>query len=491
MTGYLAFEATWRGQFWLPGQSGQGDRQGLLTYKPEAGITLSLIGGFDDGSTARLSCGAVALREGSGRFAVIHGVAGGKPVTLLDCLVTRSKSRGFLPQVEEQEIHAEDALMGVVLDDADARAFCGLTIELENLTAWDPREDIMVHIDRNPEVNHGRRWQVAVDPVEPLTVTVDDLTIELGRRYALPSSDMQRDGLDVSTFTASYLTITSPEPRSIAEWDEIAKVFQDLLTLAIDSPCAVLSETLAPSDALRNDQAARARDEILRYAQHVIAADPGAPSVPARKAFFTLATEGIDFRTVIPRWLEVNSKFKVACDMILSLRYAQGVYLQTELITAVGAAEATHEGLGFDPPMPNSEFKELKKTLLEYVPKNHRAWLREKLGHNTRTLRTKLLDLAATPDPEMISALLPNPDAWAKATKTERDPVAHGGKKMSRDAELLNAITKVTTAVVLVNLLHQLGVPKDRLTFAMVDNPSLSGAARLAREHWPAANDVG
>jgi hypothetical protein len=38
---------------------------------------------------------------------------------------------------------------------------------------------------------------------------------------------------------------------------------------------------------------------------------------------------------------------------------------------------------------------------------------------------------------------------------------------------------------VLVNLLHQLGIPKERLIFAVVDNPTLYAAAELARRQWP------
>jgi hypothetical protein len=83
-----------------------------------------------------------------------------------------------------------------------------------------------------------------------------------------------------------------------------------------------------------------------------------------------------------------------------------------------------------------------------------------------------------------MHSLLPNVGAWAEATKSERNPVAHGGN-MSADVQRLRAITTVTTAVVLLNLLHQLGIPEERLMFAMVDNPTLSVAARLAREQWP------
>lgn len=484
MTDYLSSEATWRGQFWLPEHLGQDDRQGILTYKPDSGTTLSLIGGFDDGSFVRLPSGSGVLREGRGRFPVIHGVAGGKPVTLLDCRVTGAKSRGFVPQVEEQEISVGCLLMGVLLDDPDARMFSELTLELENLTAWDQRGDITSYPDRDPNLPRGESWHITVVPVQPLTAAVDDLTVTLHRRYSRPFADAQRHGLDVSTFAASYFTVNSPEPKSIDEWDGIAKVFQDLLTLAMDSPCAVLRETLAPAEVLRNDREAQARDQIVVYARHIVVGDPAASAVATREALFTLGTKGVEFHTLIPRWLEVNTRFRVACDMILGLRYVKGGYLQTDLITAVGAAEALHQGLGFDPPMPKSEFKALKKTLLGCVAEGRKPWLREKLGHNTRTLRTKLLDLAKAPDPEVTAELLPNPEAWAQATKKERDPVAHGGEEMSSDFELLSAITKVTTAVVFVNLLHELGIPKDHIKFALVDNPTLVSASRLARQHW-------
>jgi hypothetical protein len=485
VTGYLSSEATWRGQFWLPGQSGHDDQEGILTYKPESGITLSLTRGFDDGGTTRLTPNTFAFREGPGRFPLIHGIAGSTPVTLLDCLVTRS-TRGMLSsQVNEQEIRAGQLLLGVLLNDPETPAFGGVSIELENLTVWDRRQDVMLRTEVHPDLPGGSRWAVEVNQAPPLTSTVEDLTIELRRRYVEPSGDAQRHGIDTSTFAASYFTITSSEPKSLSEWDAIAKILQDFLTFAMDSACAVLRETLTPSEALQNDEGAQARSAITSFAQQIIVGKPDAPSIETRKALFTLGTEGVEFETLVPRWWEVHSQFNVTCDMILGLQYVRGGYLQTDLITAVGAAEALHEGLDFGPPMPKSEFKALKTALLEQVPEKHKTWLREKLGHNTRTLRTKLLDLAKTPDPEVMAVVLPNLDAWADATKKERDPVAHGGKNMSSDVKLLSAIVKTTTAVVLLNILHQLHIPKERLMFAAYDNPTLASAAKLAKEQWP------
>ena len=56
------------------------------------------------------SSGIHARGEGSGRFPVIHGDVGRMPVTLLDCLATRSTSRGMVSEIEGQEILA--ALLG-------------------------------------------------------------------------------------------------------------------------------------------------------------------------------------------------------------------------------------------------------------------------------------------------------------------------------------------------------------------------------------------
>lgn len=51
---------------------------------------------------------------------------------------------------------------------------------------------------------------------------------------------------------------------------------------------------------------------------------------------------------------------------------------------------------------------------------------------------------------------------------------------------LMYAITEVTTAVVVVNLLHQLNIPTDWLTYSLTTSGKLERASRLAREHWPA-----
>jgi hypothetical protein len=484
---YLSAEDSWKGHFWLPSQPDQQQR-GTLTYKPDDGLTLSLIGGFDDRRWTRIGPNVMGRSgDATGRWPVIHGVVGSKPITLLDCLAVRSTSTGMLDGYDEQEIHAQCVLMGVLLGDGDVAAFSSVTVELENLAEFNHRPDLQLQFEREEDDSGWKQFRIIVDPEDSLTVEVDDLTIELGRRYQLPSFDTRRDRVQAGASAYSHLTVTSSRTRSVSEWMDIVKVLQDLITLAMDAPCAVLSESLTPSDELLALESAEARQKIQVYAAHITVGNPDARGVDGRDGMFTLGTEGVDFETLVPRWLEVNRQLKVACNMILGRHYVDSGYLQTDLITAVGAAEALHEGLGFGPAMPNPEYKALKKKLLDSIEDDERRkWVREKLGHNTRTLRTKLLDLAATPDAEVMAKLLPNPEAWAQATKKERDPVAHGGSTMSADFALLSAITKVTTAVVTINLLHQLNIPNERILLAFDYNRTLRTAAWLARKWWQA-----
>ena len=243
MDGYLTSEATWRGRFWIPGQPEQ-EQRGILSFTPDRGVVLTLIGGFDDAVWLPRPSGGFVMSDRSREWSVIHGEVAGKPVTLIDCIASHSTSYLMSAHVEEQEVVAERALLGVSINDEDAQVFSAVKIELENLTEWDYRADVVHEIERDQSLPRGSRWRIAVDPVTSLTVEVDDVTVELGRWYRLPSHDLRRNRLASATFAVSQVTVRSMTPRSVAEWIDTVQVFQDLLTLAMGAPCGVLKQTL-------------------------------------------------------------------------------------------------------------------------------------------------------------------------------------------------------------------------------------------------------
>ena len=81
----------WAGVWWLP-EAPSEKVPGVLRYDPEDGLSLSLIGTFEDRILTTDSSGWTAVHEGTRTWEVMHGVAELREITLLGC-VPRSTRR--------------------------------------------------------------------------------------------------------------------------------------------------------------------------------------------------------------------------------------------------------------------------------------------------------------------------------------------------------------------------------------------------------------
>jgi hypothetical protein len=251
----------------------------------------------------------------------------------------------------------------------------------------------------------------------------------------------------------------------------------------MDAPCAVLKQTLITSEGARNATNPPARSEVLVYTHELVQGQPDEPAVEAREALFTL--RDVQFGAVLPTWVEIQQRVTMACHMVLGLKYTSEGYAETKLLTAVGAAEVMHRKLDRPLPLPKDEFNELKQKLLDTVPENRQKWLEGKL-YNEPSLKERLIDLASIPDPDIMNHLLPNPEAWAKDTALARNGIAHRGRHKTKG---YIPVIQVTTAVVIVNLLHLSEIPKDRVLRALEQNATLRDAVQLAAKYWPKKAD--
>lgn len=488
---WLHESAEWTGHWWLPHDS-ENPHPGVLHYDPEDGLSLALIGGFEERIMRQDGPNAWAVMEGSRTWEMIFGLADNREITLLDCMPTSSKSYGMgMGPPAKQSIRAQTALVGVHLASEGEEVFTGCRVSLEGLTAWSADSVFCMKMGLKDDDKLDGRGTIEAAPVDGHSARYGTTTLRVEHHHTLPYFEHRR-GNTLGRMTDSAVLYVEPdEPTSLDHLRKTAHALQDLISLATHRAAAVLWLTLRmpPEERERPEGYPVLPREVNVYAQQRVLGDPLAKA-PDRGVLFTASD--LPFESVVPRWLEIRDRFAATVNLLLGLRYVPGGYLETQLSQSVTAAEAMHRALQPDPPIPPEEFKTLKKSVLDAVPKERREWAGGLLARNEPSLKKRLLDLASRPDDEAMRTLLPDPDSWARMTTRARNELFHTGQSGKHDLDDLHAVARVTTAVVLLNLLQEVGLSGDQQRTILQDNNDLRLACRLAREHCshqPAESD--
>jgi hypothetical protein len=406
---------------------------------------------------------------------------------LLDLNTLNAKGSRFDDDNPDQlDLIARTALIGCHLANEEDAEFLGGSATIENLTAWSRESAMDIQMQFDQQTRRVESGEVRYNRViESSTAKLGDVTAKLHHLLTLPDFDHTRGATIVRIVERTSIEFSSTETRPLREWLEMLSGMSDLMSLSTLTACTEITlHVWAPAtpEAYPDNHPLRNRlREIEVYERRVLTPDPDRKGAGLRK--FILTLDDLPFAALIPRWMKVRNQFSSAQSMILGLSYITEGYLQTRVVTAVGAAESFHRALDVDPPLPEPEFKDLRKLLLGAVPRARKQWLAERIMRNEPSLRDRLVDLARRPG-EFMAAVVPDPEKWAKEAARARNGLAHEGRSEDHTLDDLYAVVEVTRAVVILNLLSQLGVPAERLAKGIAEHPVISRAARLGKEHF-------
>lgn len=477
----LDLPAEWTGHWWLPDDS-ERVVPGILRYDPDGGLKLSLIGGFEH-RILRVIENGYEVMEGSRSWPLIWGVANNKRITLIECLPIHSKSYGFMSdEPHEQTVSALTALIGVHLQDVDQAAFTECWVSVENLNRWSHSSVFTSTTGLKDERLDGS-GALSVKPVNEPSVVADGTTITLAHQHTLPHFD-ERRGETVGRMRDTAFVRFQPEsPYALTAARDHAKAVQDLVSLATNRASGLLWMRLRmPPEEREHPEGYPVHDrDVDIYSRGTVGGDSAAKAVGHHDVLFTC--QHIPFEEIIPRWWETRRRFQAASNMVLGLRYAPARYIESNLLTAVGAAEVMHRALDTEQThMPQEEFLALRSDLVRHTPEDHQSWVMSVI-RNDVTLRDRLRALASMPDSEAMRSLVPDVEQWARVATQARNDLAHTGQTPRQSIDELSAAVKMTSAVVIMNLLQLLGVPAERQREIVNDNPALRQTANQAREH--------
>lgn len=478
----------WAGLWWLPDDPDE-KVPGVLRYDVEGGLSLSLIGAFEDRIMSTPAPGVTAYHEGTRTWDVIYGAAEQREITLLGSVPSSSKRTigARVASPDRQSVTATVAIIGAhVIGDEDP-AFAGAEVSVEDLGLW-AGSSVFEGLLGAPDGKIDGTGRISVKPVEAQSVVVDDTEYRLVHTHTLPYFDQRKGGTVGRLRDAVSIRVAQAEPFSLTVALQTASLVQDLISLATHRAAGVIwlrLEVAGTESLLPNGQPATRRRADVLYSPAALG-EHDAKVVDHHRVFFTC--DSLPFEAVMPRWCEAHGRLQAATNMILGLRYAPARFVENNLLTAVGAAEVLHRNLHIDEkPFSKAEFTAMRDAMLDQVPDKHRDRFKGAI-RNDPTLRDRLYALAARPDEEAIAQLVPDIDHWARRTTRARNDLAHEGRTPNHSIEELTAVVEVTTGVVILNVLHELGLPAERQREIVQEHPQLRATFRTASEWLVASN---
>jgi hypothetical protein len=473
-------EGEWAGLWWLA-DNPDDQVPGVLRYDAEGDLSLALIGAFEDRFVSTPAPGLTVYHEGTRTWGVIHGAAEQREITLLGCIAVASKRTLFarVDSPDKQTVKAMKAIIGAHVSGEDDKAFAVAEVSVEDLGLWSASSVLEGFIGA-PDGRIDGTGCISVKPTEAKSVMVDRTEYVLAHTHTSPLFDQRTGGTVGRVRDTALFRVTPAEPFSLGVALGAARLVQDLIALAMHRPAGViwLRLTMAGTQSmLPSGQPLPRRHAYVLYSP-AARGKHDAKSADEGRALFTCAS--LPFEEVVPRWCEAHGRLQAAINMILGMSYAPARFIESNLLTAVGAAEVLHRGLHIDEkPIPMEEFGAMRDAMLLQVPQAHRDRFKRAI-RNDPTLQDRLRALAARPDQEAIALLVPDVACWARSTTRARNDLAHEGTTRNHSLEELVAVIEVTKAVVILNLLHELGVPLSRQRELVQSHPELREASRKA-----------
>lgn len=220
----------WTGEWWLPDDPDT-KVPGVLSFSPDEGLRLHLIGGWDYQITHPGENGSTIVTDELKQWQVVLGTGDGKAITLLGVSVITARSYGFglFGPPAKLELRASIGLVGVYMDDPDEMAFVAASADIEDLTVWSRRSGIEEthHWGSDPDSVSG---EIRLSRLSPLSVEAGPLTVKLSHYSWQPYSELSRARTLTRVQESQVIRFEREEPQPLDYWTDLLDGMADLTT---------------------------------------------------------------------------------------------------------------------------------------------------------------------------------------------------------------------------------------------------------------------
>ncbi len=455
-------EITYWGLWWLPEKS-ETKIAGILTFSNQNGIELDLIGALPDSQF--ISEGFFTASDFHRDFSIILGVSReGKHITLYDCRSIHQQIGKF----RSQRFRANILFIGAHFENVNKLKFNKISVQYSYLLDWASLSGITTAIKfYNKKIIE--QYDIKYSYPEELKVSLSDAQISLKGAFTTKTHFRRR----VELAETIQIEIMKKRSLSIKDWSyKYIQPIQNLLTLATTKPNA-LTEILAYSKnyLIKLPDGDTIESPIQIYYRTNYTEQGVSFNLLESDMIFTLKDIEFDLGGILGKWFKISNNLNIILNTFFSVQYSPTMYLQNQFLNIIQAIEGYHRGAlnADDSPkfsneaIPNSQYKNIKKIILQNSPKEYKEIIAGKLQFNEPSLRARVKDLIEKID-NLTSLFINDKEKYSKRVAEIRNNLAHltSSQENKLDLDVLYWLTKSLIYILQANLLVDLGITQSK-----------------------------
>lgn len=441
-----------KGDWFLP-DSPDKRLSGEVSYSPEKGVYLELIGAFSKNP----------LDPDDNNYTTILGIVeGSRKISLFECLHVGRTTVSFVCGSETAKpvttYSVNLMLDGWHYDSCDDICVKTVYIQFDGLAEWLQVSgfglDAVKMDEKTIDVHYQRPEPINFEFSKGVKASFDFCTSSISQPAFRTSFEMQQ---------VARLKIQREAELTLDDILRVAYKFLAFLMLGLNGETFVKSITcfFYPNNTeLMPDETLDRRRVDFFYQQHLTVKEN---KWDFYSMTFTYPAVKDKFQQLITKWENDFSDFEPAINLLVEQICEKNTFSINDFLNLAQAAETLHDRIKpGEKKMPDGEYKSLKEKILNVIPEIYKGFVQGLLQFgNNASLRQRLIDLVEMCPGKICELFIPDKDAFINEVLDSRNYYTHytiSGKKNVKQGRDLMLLTKRIQILLIINILLHLGM---------------------------------
>ncbi len=453
------------GQWFLPSEEVK-RVFGTLSYNPNEGANLELLGSLDEESL---------FPEIINHDFILGISKDSKLITLHKCSMTKyERSQSFIRQESglPRVIYIiRYILIGSHIENSESLKFNRISAEIFNLDEWVGISGFR-HEPFNIDKRRNNEFTVDYKLPEKIEFQIDkDLTGRFNFIANLPGWSIFQKSINISQRVE--FQVESHKEKSLTELLESVFRFQNFLILAFYKSTFHISIYLTGKRHKKDRGDGKKMDEKIE----LYFSNPHL-NVPAKPMFnvemlFDYNQIKDEFPEIIKNYYAKHDLIEPAFNLLFEQFYNGNRFSENTFLNLAQASETFHARIHNHTKIPKEDYKKMEKEILKVTSKKYHTWLKDQFCFgNSLNLHTRLSELISKYSNEITDKIITDRELFIKQVKHSRNYYTHYSEKRKNNVlkghELFLLSEKLKILLVCA-ILMEIGFTKEKLT-KLLDN---------------------